>query len=585
MGYATLDQFRGRQGGRGFPFLLVLSGVMVLMGLVITAAELVSYSDEYRTISETFGDDVTIGGVQVGGLDESERLAALEVVYIEQPVTLSYQDSEFLMMPQQIGMRLNTEAMQTAANQQLVNDFWGGFWKFLWRQERNAIDIPVYADYDTADIRAYLETIAQRYDIGSTGGGFDIGTFTFSGAGSSTQLNIDAAIPLIENALFATTANGRAVELPTTTTAGGDIGIGELRTGIIQYLDAETRFDWNGPDSIVSVFILDLQTGEEVTINEYVVHDGLSTIKVGILINFFRYQIAEPNAIQKYRLLNAVACSDNGAANLLVDASAGPGNNFGVGFLRLVDTYCQSGAVYTQLQTHLNIGPAGQGNVPADYYTAIVGSGTCENQATIPADLNATTPSAANQTTAADMGTMLMNLYDCAETGGGLATIFEGEITQNECRQTIELLRGTNTINMAEIGLPEGTDIAHKVGYLEDTSGDVGIVYTPGGDYVFAFYLWEGSRDLSTQRFNWDLFGNLNRIAYNYFNPDAPMLQTRPTPIPGSVAYCVMPAPGYEVNLNNINENRFTPEGIPDPVAGCYGPPDCFAFDNWGISN
>ena len=588
MGYATLDQFRGRQsGGRSrFPFLLVLSGVMVLMGLIIGAAELVAYSDEYRTVSETFGNDVTIGGVQVGGLDESERLAALEVVYIEQPITLSYGGNEFLMSPQEVGLRLNTEAMQAAANAQLVDDFWGGFWKFLWREERNAINIPVYADYDPADIRAYLQTVARRYDSASSGTGFDVGTSTFTTASASTALNIDGAIPLIERALFAADANGRRVELPTSTTPGSAISIDALEAAIIQYLDAEPEISsWNGPDSLVSVFILDLQTGEEVAINEYVTHDGLSTVKVGVLVNFFRYQLAEPDALQKYQLLNAVACSDNGSANQLIDATSTAASGFGQGFLRLVDTFCQSGAVYTFMRSHLNIGEAGTGLIPENYYTPIVAGDTCENQSTIPADLDSTGTKAGVVTTAADMGTLLMNLYDCAEYGSGLATIFEGEVTQNECRQTVELLRSTHAINMSELGVPEGTDIAHKVGYFGDTSGDVGIVYTPGGDFVFAFYLWERDSDLSIQRFKWEIFGNLTRIAYNYFNPNAPMMQTRQPPQDGFVSYCVVPREGFEVNLNDINENRFTPEGIPDPVGGCYAPTEgCIDFDNWGIT-
>lgn len=581
MGYATLDDIRGRQRTRGFPLIIAVSGVMLLLGFVIGATELVAYSDEYNAVTETFGDDVTIGGVQVGGLTEADRLATLEQVYVEQPITLYYGDNPIYMTPQQVGFRLNTEAMTAAANAQLGADFWGGFWDFLWREKANAIDIPIYAEYDKADIRRYLEQIALRYDVNSSTTGFDLASFTFVAAGGGTQLDIDATIPLIEQAMFALEPQNRVVNLPTTRTDGRDIGIDDLEAAILQYLDAETRFNWNGPDGAMSVFIMDMQTGEEVGINEYLLHDGTSTIKVGVLVNFFRHRIQAPNAQQKYDLLYAVACSDNGSANTLVDATSSDPTSWADGFRKLRRTYCEGGAVHTQLTTHLFIGPAGEGLVAGDYYTQI-GLGTCENASVIPLDGNVqTNADFQNQTTAADMGTLLMNLYDCAYNDSGLLTIMEGEITQTECQQTIEVLRGTNFKHMTELGVPEGTDIAHKVGYFGDTSADVGIVQTPGGDYVFALYLWE---QRTTDARLWDVFGNINRIAYNYFNPNDPMLQTRTPPAGNAGVECVMPqrVEGVEVNINNITENRFTEEGIPDPATACYAPNrGCIPFEGW----
>lgn len=581
MGYATLDDIRGRQRTRGFPLIIAVSGVMLLLGFIIGATELVAYSEDYNNTTETFGDDVTIGGIQVGGLTEADRLATLESVYVEQPITLRYEGSLILMTPQQVGFRLNTEAMTAAANAQLGADFWGGFWDFLWRESANSIDIPLYAEYDPADIRGFLQDVAARYDINSGSGGFDLTSFTFVAAGGGTQLDIDAAIPLIEQAMFELEPENRVVNLPTVRTEGREIGIADLEAAILQYLQAESRFSWNGPEAAMSVFIMDMQTGEEVGINEYLLHDGTSTIKVGVLVNFFRHRIQAPTAQQKYDMLYAVACSDNGSANTLIDATSTDPTSWADGFRKLRRTYCDGGAVHTQLTTHINIGPPGQGLVPADYYTQI-GLPTCENANIIPLDNNIqTNADFQSQTTAADMGTLLMNLYDCAMHGSGLTTIMSGEITQTECQQTIELLRGTNFKHMAELGVPEGTDIAHKVGYFGDTSGDVGIVQSPGGDYVFALYLWESN---TTDARLWDVFGNINRIAYNYFNPTAPLLETRQPPAGNAGVECVMPQrrDGIEVSLSNIEENRFTAEGIPDPQTACYAPNrGCIAFEGW----
>ena len=94
-------------------------------------------------------------------------------------------------------------------------------------------------------------------------------------------------------------------------------------------------------------------------------------------------------------------------------------------------------------------------------------------------------PDPLNYTTAADVGTMLMQIYDCATYGSGLRTIFPDEITQTECQWILEILSGTNFSQFLELGVPEGVEFAHKVGYADDTFGDAGIVYSPGGQIMF----------------------------------------------------------------------------------------------------
>ncbi len=588
MSYARLDEFRGRRRSTdGFPILIAISSVMILLGLVIGATELIAYSNEYNNIEQTFGNDVLIGGVQVGGLNEADRLRLLESVYIEQPIVLDYEGSPIILIPSQIGFRLDTESMQAAATNQLDDDFWGGFWKFLWRQETRSINIPIYAEYDPADLRAYLEELALRYDTTTNTSTFDLNTSTFRSAGETVQLDIEAAMSLIEAALFDRNPTNRRISLPVKRSAGRDLTIQDLQSAILQYLNADTRVAWDGPDGVVSVFVLDLQTGEEVNINADVLHDGMSNIKVGIIINYFRYRINEPSAFEKRQLANAIICSDNGDANNLMYSTSSDGSYID-GIRKLNDTFCKAGAVHTQLTSNLWIGSVEESNLPANYYT-IVQPNTCPGRALAPLDTSTPTgASPQNQTTASDMGTLLMNIYDCAKYGSGLQTIFEGEITQTECQAMLEIMRGTHFLNMMELGVPEGTDIAHKVGYVDDTSGDVGIVMTPGGDYVFVMYIWEeGGRGdgLLFDSFKWDMFANVNRIVYNYFNPTEPLLQTRPAPIPGSGVSCVLPQQGYEVSLTNIDENRFTSEGIPDPVRACYDPASgCRPFDNWGFA-
>jgi hypothetical protein len=75
---------------------------------------------------------------------------------------------------------------------------------------------------------------------------------------------------------------------------------------------------------------------------------------------------------------------------------------------------------------------------------------------------------------------------------------------------------------LIEAGVPEGTQVAHKHGWVTDVTGvihnisDAGIVYTSGGDYVLVIYSYHPVQAI------WDsvsgLFAQLSQAVYNYFN-------------------------------------------------------------------
>ena len=75
---------------------------------------------------------------------------------------------------------------------------------------------------------------------------------------------------------------------------------------------------------------------------------------------------------------------------------------------------------------------------------------------------------------------------------------------------------------LIEAGVPEGTRVAHKHGYVDsplEELVDAGVVYTPGGNYVISICLWNDPPMIwePTSR----LVANLSRAVYNYFNsPD-----------------------------------------------------------------
>ncbi|NIW47053.1 MAG: hypothetical protein GWN30_20585 [Gammaproteobacteria bacterium] len=135
-----------------------------------------------------------------------------------------------------------------------------------------------------------------------------------------------------------------------------------------------------------------------------------------------------------------------------------------------------------------------------------------------------TGPDPYNQTTVSDIGMLLADIYECAEFGGGaLLAVFPEQITQSECVEMIETLTRNKTPFLIEAGVPDGTRVGHKHGWVSDintgaitTIGDAGIVYTPSGDYVLAIYFSHPVQLV------WDpmskLMGDLSEAVYNYYN-------------------------------------------------------------------
>ena len=123
------------------------------------------------------------------------------------------------------------------------------------------------------------------------------------------------------------------------------------------------------------------------------------------------------------------------------------------------------------------------------------------------------------------MSTLLADLYHCAQDGSGpIQAAFGGQVSQSECALTLDYLQRNKNGLLIEAGLPEGTRIAHKHGWIEETDGllhtmsDTGIIYTPGGDYVLTIYVY--NRDQLVFDPANRLMARLSETVYNAFNLD-----------------------------------------------------------------
>jgi hypothetical protein len=107
---------------------------------------------------------------------------------------------------------------------------------------------------------------------------------------------------------------------------------------------------------------------------------------------------------------------------------------------------------------------------------------------------------------------------------------FGGAFNQRECEQMLYLMSSNEIGALLEVGVPENVDVAHKHGWIDDTHGDAGVVFTPGGDYVLVVVLHNPTWLNFEESF--PLIEDISLTVYNYFNPDAPMTATRQSSVP-----------------------------------------------------
>jgi beta-lactamase class A len=271
--------------------------------------------------------------------------------------------------------------------------------------------------------------------------------------------------------------------------------------------------DQRGFDGIVDLYFVDLQTdekihfayqaGQNISITPDIAFTASSTIKIPIMVSVYQYFGGKLNEQTVNLLQSMITESENAAADALMeslDKIRGP--------LVVSETMQALGLENTFINGYFypGAGVLKFYNTPANKRT----------------DVN-TDPDIYSQTTPADMGMLLEDIYLCAQTGGSsLVAVFPGKIDQAACQQMLQYLEQNKPVMLIKAGVPEGVVIANKYGYVSDINGivnnvsDAAIVYTPVGNYVLTIYAYHPIQAL------WNtvspMFVEFSRAIYNYFN-------------------------------------------------------------------
>ena len=479
-----------------------ISLLFISAAIILTMIALANYSRERGN----YPYGLTVANIPIGGMDPQNASLRLLQVY-NTPVELHYAGAVIMLDPAVAGFQINTESMLAAADlQRTGSSFWGGFWDFLWNRQSTTNDVPLISSYSEERLRVYLQNeIASRYDIPASAAAPQPGQVTFIPGTAGQELDIDRAVIVISDALKSST--NRTVALTYQTTKPGRPPLKNLEILIKQIVDL-TPFD-----GVAGVYLQDLQTGDEmhfgynqntdIPIDPDIAFTASSTIKIPILISVYKNLGPDLDKATQDLILEMITKSENPASDALMSRI----NNI------------RGPLVVSEDMKTLGLSNTFLAGYFFDGAPLLQQFNTASNQR-----LDITThPDTYNQTTPSNIGSLLVDLFQCADNGGGaLVAAFPDKMNKAVCQQMIDYLKRDRIGVLIEAGLPEGTQIAHKHGWISGPSGiiqnisDAAIVFTPGGNYVLTIYVYHPLQAV------WDpisgMIAKISEAVYNYYN-------------------------------------------------------------------
>ncbi len=480
-------------------------GQWVIVTFIVAVVIFLLYNIfQYGNFRQNFPAGLTIGGIPVGGLNAEQAAELLTSRYVDAEVIIHHGDNSVSLSPTRVEFQLDLETMLSQADyQRAQQDFWAGFWGYLWNRPIEVEPVELRATHNPDALRSVLQTIATQLDQPSQPPQPVPTTLSFEYGDNGIETDIEASMVDAAAAFYRPTGREAHLVLRAVEAERPDINL--LARLIVNHLQ-DQQFE-----GVASIFILDLESGEEVRIEAGAAMSGVELMKLPIVVETMRALESSPTISQTQWIAETLTGMEGDSANQLLNVVAGQENAY-LGADIMTESLWRLGLVNSFMAT-----PYG------------LESRTGELSLETPAnslEVMLTAPDPAMQTTAEDMGTLLAMLYYCAaNNGGALRAAFPDQISQAECRMILENLQTNRIGSLIEEGVPTDVPVAHRHSWIGDTHADAGIIFSPGGDYVLVqiFYRpewlpWEVSSPLMAQ---------ISRATYNYFNFSDPYLDSQ----------------------------------------------------------
>lgn len=492
---------------RFFRISLLIVGILALFPLYT----------RYKAAAGPIPPGVYLAGLELSHLKDTAAIEEAVSAGFREPIAVYFGETRLALRPEDVGFRLDTEAMLAEAQQYLNGpEFIEIALRKLAGLPQRRRDVPVRYAYEPEKLAAWLWQVGEEMnhppqqarvlppqwnwqeDASGPASG-DALPIAFVGTAQrdwqwtpgapGQKLLLDESAPPILEAL--SSPDQRVAHLRLEESPPPPLEMEALSRA----LDAYTS-DFPG---FAAIYVQDLTTGEEAKVDVDVAFSGMSTMKVAIVTEMFRQMEDFADADAGQWMDYALGESSNFAANLLLKR-AGGGDTY-AGGRRVTEMMRALGFTNSFVQTGYEDGAA-LAQIP-----------TPANQRT---DWN-TNPDSHLQSTPADMGRLLAEIYRCQAGEGALIETFGADITPAECQTILFYMSHDEFTELVWGGLPRPAEswIVHKHGFVNEAHSDLALVWGPAGPYVIAVYLWRpGWMDWDTSN---STMKEISRIVWNFF--------------------------------------------------------------------
>ncbi len=272
---------------------------------------------------------------------------------------------------------------------------------------------------------------------------------------------------------------------------------------------------------VTALLVKNLDTGETIydKHTDYIM-SGMSVVKIGIMVEVYRYYGGEVDAQTHQEMLDMLGSSScNPCANRLM-AAVGNGSAY-EGAARVTRTMRRLGLRNFYICAPFRVVERWDGNGGFAGGGRLIWAAYRQEAEQIPRYDRCV------RATPREMANLLEMIYDCTQDRGLLRDAYPNIFTPQVCEDMVDIMAANDLRNMLGAGIPAEVKLAHKHGFSGydvpwgDTRAEVGIVYAPGATWLISFYIWE-----DTPWINWGinqpLYRDVSNMLYNYFSPNDP---------------------------------------------------------------
>jgi hypothetical protein len=472
---------------RPAPRSLLRTAIVVVGAIlaVVIAGNVVTFlTSRDRLPPDTYMADVDVSSLTI------DQAISRTVQALQVPVTLRYQAATHMLQPAEVDFQLNAVVARLQL-EKILRDH-QGLASLPDYAVRRASEMHLTAPYQYSEekLGAYLNNIASQRNQPPKVPQPNLATLTLSQGQDGLAMSVDEARGPVLAALAS--GKGRMVDLPVDVIPVGSVALQSLGALVTARLA-----DFTNAGNTAGVFIKDLGTGQEFSLNGDIAFSAQGWLKMAVPVEAFR-AAGEPVDPQLAAKLAPIVVEGNTASANEALRNAGQGNAQ-AGADQLNMTLKRMGLVSTFLAQ-----PFDQPTKAGTFVTP----GNSRPDATTSPDPNA-------QSTPADVSLLLEMLDQCRQGSGGLLLAFAEQFTPDKCKQTLDTI-GQNKINALLAAGSAGATVIHRQSWDTNNHGDVALVYSPGGTYVVAVMLH------SNNPLSWAetsvLMSDIARAVYGYFN-------------------------------------------------------------------